>query len=110
MRLPFLLRILILSDSSVLLNSSLWPAEVTWVQLYGYLTLFSGANAVGGATSSASFTPVTTSGTTNGVVFASGYANPELSRDTGEIIYVENRRAISRASDQTEDIKVVVEF
>ena len=77
----------------------------------GNLTAFSGANAVIGATSSASFTPSDgTSGTTNGVVFASGYANPELSRDTGEIIYVENRRAISRASDQTEDIKVVVEF
>ena len=76
----------------------------------GNLILFSGTNAVSGATSGASFTPATTSGTTNGVVFASGYANPELSRDTGEIIYVENRRAISRASDQTEDIKVVVEF
>ena len=75
------------------------------------LTAFSGANAVTGANSSAVHTPsVATSGTTNGVVFASGYANPELSRDTGEIIYVENRRAISRASDQTEDIKVVVEF
>tara|TARA_B100001093_G_scaffold325121_1_gene310243 strand:- start:7412 stop:8917 length:1506 start_codon:yes stop_codon:yes gene_type:complete len=75
------------------------------------LTAFSGANAVTGANSNAVFTPATsTSGTTNGVVFASGYANPELSRDTGEIIYVENRRAISRASDQTEDIKVVVEF
>ena len=77
----------------------------------GNLTLFSGANAVNGATSSAAFTPSTgTSGTTNGVLFASGYAVPELSRDSGEIIYVENRRAISRASDQTEDIKVVVEF
>ena len=77
----------------------------------GNLTLFSGANAVTGSTSSAAFTPSTgTSGTTNGVLFASGYAVPELSRDTGEIIYVENRRAISRASDQTEDIKVVVEF
>ena len=76
----------------------------------GNLTLFSGLNAVTGATSDAAFTPVNTTGTTNGVVFASGYANPELSRDTGEIIYVENRRAISRASDQTEDIKVVVEF
>ena len=74
------------------------------------LTAFSGTNAVTGANSSAAHTPATTSGTTNGVVFASGYANPELSRDTGEIIYVENRRAISRASDQTEDIKVVVEF
>ena len=77
----------------------------------GNLTAFSGANAVTGGSSSAVFTPsVATSGTTNGVVFASGYAVPELSRDTGEIIYVENRRAISRASDQTEDIKVVVEF
>ena len=77
----------------------------------GNLTAFSGANAVTGANSNAVFTPSTgTSGTTNGVVFASGYANPELSRDTGEVIYVENRRAISRASDQTEDIKVVVEF
>ena len=51
-----------------------------------------------------------TSNTTNGVVFANGVAAPELKRDTGEIIYVENRRVISRASDQTEDIKVVVEF
>ena len=77
----------------------------------GNLTAFSGANAITGANSNAVFTPSTgTSGTTNGVVFASGYANPELSRDTGEVIYVENRRAISRASDQTEDIKVVVEF
>ena len=76
----------------------------------GNLTAFSGTNAVTGANSSAAHTPATTSGTTNGVVFASGYANPELSRDTGEIIYIENRRAISRASDQTEDIKVVVEF
>ena len=75
----------------------------------GNLTVFSGANAVTGANSNAVHTPATTSGTTNGVVFASGYANPELSRDTGEVIYVENRRAISR-SDQTEDIKVVVEF
>ena len=74
------------------------------------LTAFSGVNAVTGANSSAVHTPANTSGTTNGVVFASGYANSELSKDTGEIIYVENRRAISRASDQTEDIKVVVEF
>ena len=30
--------------------------------------------------------------------------------DSGEVIYVENRRPISRATDQTEDIKVIVEF
>ena len=76
----------------------------------GNLTLFSGLNAVTGATSSAAFTPNDTDTAINGVSFTDGYAIPELSRDTGEIIYVENRRAISRASDQTEDIKVVVEF
>ena len=76
----------------------------------GNLTLFSGFNAVNGATSSAAFTPNDTDTAVNGVSFTNGYAAPELSRDTGEIIYVENRRAISRASDQTEDIKVVVEF
>ena len=76
----------------------------------GNLTLFSGLNAVTGATSSAAFTPNDTDTAVNGVSFTDGYAVPELSRDTGEIIYVENRRAISRASDQTEDIKVVVEF
>ena len=74
------------------------------------LTAFSGTNAVSGATSGAAFTPVGTSSTVNSVAFSSGYASPELNRDSGDIIYVENRRAISRASDQTEDIKVVVEF
>jgi len=75
------------------------------------LTAFSGGNAVTGSSSSASYSVDTTVSTTvNGVLFASGYATPELQRDTGEIIYVENRRAISRAADQTEDIKVVVEY
>ena len=30
--------------------------------------------------------------------------------DSGNILYVENRKPISRASDQTEDIKLIVEF
>ena len=77
----------------------------------GNLTLFSGANLITGADSNAQHTQAaSTSNTTNGVVFVNGRAAPELERDTGEIIYVENRRVISRASDQTEDIKVVVEF
>ena len=75
------------------------------------LTAFSTNAAVTGGSSSASYSVDTShSATTNGVVFVGGYATPELDRDSGEIIYVENRRAISRASDQTEDIKVVVEY
>ena len=77
----------------------------------GNLVAFSTAAAVSGGSSSASYSVDTShSDTTNGVVFVGGYAAPERERDSGQIIYVENRRAISRASDQTEDIKVVVEY
>ena len=34
----------------------------------------------------------------------------ELTRGSGEIIYIDNRATISRAEDQTEDFKIIVEF
>ena len=75
------------------------------------LTAFSGANAITGQSSSASATPNTSSSATvNGVTFASGYANPELAYDSGDIIYVEERSPITRASDQTENVKLIIEF
>jgi len=77
----------------------------------GNLTAISGANAITGQSSSASATPNTSSSATvNGVTFASGYANPELAYDSGDIIYVEERSPITRASDQTENIKLIIEF
>ena len=77
----------------------------------GNLTAFSGANAITGQSSSASATPDTSnSTTTNGTVFSSGYSNPELAFDSGDIIYVEERSPITRASDQTENIKLIIEF
>jgi hypothetical protein len=82
----------------------------------GNYVAFSGTNVITGATSSASATPsstpsenVTLSGGTV-LAFTSGYANPELEPDSGRIIYTENRRPISRASDQSENIKIIVEF
>jgi hypothetical protein len=63
----------------------------------GNVIAFSGSNVITGGTSGA-------------VGTASSYANPELQPDSGKVIYIENRRPISRASDQTEDIKIVVEF
>jgi hypothetical protein len=42
--------------------------------------------------------------------FTSGYAKSEVKKDSGKVIYIDNRRAISRAGDQIEDIKIVVEF
>ena len=77
----------------------------------GNLTAFSGANAITGQSSSASATPNTSnSNTVNGTVFSSGYSNPELAFDSGDIIYVEERSPITRASDQTENIKLIIEF
>ena len=77
----------------------------------GNLTAFSGANAITGQSSSASATPNTSnSTTTNAVEFSSGYSNPELAYDSGDIIYVEERSPITRASDQTENVKLIIEF
>ena len=36
--------------------------------------------------------------------------HPELAADSGDIIYVEERSPITRASDQTENIKLIIEF
>ena len=41
---------------------------------------------------------------------ASTYSGAEMDDDSGEQIYVEYRAPINRASDQTEDVKLVVEF
>ena len=79
------------------------------------LTAFSGANQITGGTSGATGT---TAGTTETVTLAnnntltltSGYANPELQPDSGTIVYLENRKPIQRDSDQTEDIKLIIEF
>lgn len=77
----------------------------------GNATAFSGANAITGQSSSAAATPLTSSSTdVNGVSITSGYSNPELAADSGDIIYVEERSPITRASDQTENIKLIIEF
>ena len=82
----------------------------------GALVAFSGANAVTGASSSATGTPdssadsAVTLTNSNTITFTNGYANPELEPDSGNIIYQENRKPIGRATDQTEDIKLIVEF
>ena len=80
----------------------------------GYVA-FSTTAAVTGGTSGASGTPSSSTETVtllnnNTISLTSGYANPELAADSGDIIYLENRKPIQRASDQTEDIKIIIEF
>ena len=77
----------------------------------GVIRAFGGGNNVTDSGTSASVTIDTSySSTINGATFASGLANPEIKTNSGELIYIENRRPIARSSDQIEDIKLVIEF
>jgi len=70
-----------------------------------------GSNAITGESSTASGNVDTGYGSALlGVTFASGLAAPEIENNSGDVIYVENRRLITRAPDQIEDIKLVIEF
>ena len=66
------------------------------------------SQTVGGITTTASVDTFT--GTSQGASFSNGLAERELVENSGEVIYVENRRLITRAADQIEDIKLVIEF
>ena len=77
---------------------------------------FSGTNTITGATSSATGAPddgadsaVSLTGG-NTITFTNGFANEEIEPDSGDLMYFETRRPISRATDQTEDIKLIIEF
>ena len=70
-----------------------------------------GANAVSGGQSAAQGNVDTGyAGTSGGSTFTAGLATPEIENNSGDVIYIENRRLITRAPDQIEDIKLVIEF
>ena len=51
--------------------------------------------------------------TQKGTILASGgvsSAYPEIQRNSGDIVYLENRGAVARAADQIEDIKLIIEM
>ena len=45
-----------------------------------------------------------------GQTFTDGIANPEVKKHSGNIIFVDNRPAITRSVNQKEDIKIVLQF
>ena len=70
-----------------------------------------GANAITGEASAASGNVDTGyASALLGSSFTAGLANPEIENNSGNVIYIENRRLITRAPDQIEDIKLVIEF
>ena len=77
----------------------------------GNLTAFTTNAVVTGQSSSATGTPDTSfTDVVNGSSFTGGYSGSELDSDTGDVMYIENRAPITRATDQTENVKLVIEF
>jgi hypothetical protein len=71
----------------------------------------SSTNTVSGASSLSVGSVVTSYASTfNNQTFVNGLASPDIKQYSGNIVYVENRAEITRAADQVEDIKLVIEF
>lgn len=51
-----------------------------------------------------------TGGSSSATATISSIVDPEVQADSGDVLYVENRRPINRALDQIEDIKIIVEM
>ena len=50
--------------------------------------------------------------TSKGTISSGGVSGsyPEIQRNSGDIVYLENRGAVARAADQIEDIKLIIEM
>jgi len=69
------------------------------------------ANSEGGYFNFAAADVVYTSAGANvGTVSAVSGVHPEVEHYTGQIMYIENRGAVTRAADQIEDIKLIIEM
>ena len=55
---------------------------------------------------------ITVGGSISGTISSDSDAisQPQITRGSGEIIYIDNRDPISRAADQSEDFKIILEF
>ena len=82
---------------------------------YPFYTAASGGGSVNNIVGAGSNADRGISRTSQGTIqqqgtFVNGLCDPEYGKYTGDVIYVENRRVITRAADQIEDVKLVIEF
>ena len=68
------------------------------------------ANSAGGYVNFSSSDTVYKGGSSIGTVSSVDGTFPEIVKYSGNIMYVENRGAVTRAADQIEDIKLIVEM
>lgn len=86
-------------------DGSIWP----------FFTAATGGGTVNNINGAASSSDRPINRSSQGVIenqgtFVNGICPPEYEKYSGEVIYVENRRVITRAADQIEDVKLVIEF
>ena len=71
---------------------------------------FQGGEDIVGANSTKRVAPTTTSGLIGDQTFVDGYAPPEVTRYTGELLYLSNISPVLRTDTQTEKLTMVIRF
>ena len=89
----------------------------TNAKLYNFASNANAVTSTGGFSGSVDtgFTGISTNPTGTklislGTQFTNGVANPEINKGSGDVVYIDNRPAISRNSRQKEDVKIILEF
>jgi len=77
-----------------------------------YVYYLPSVDAVGNFASFSAGETLHVGSTSKGVISSGGVsgAYPEVARNSGDIVYLENRGAVARAADQIEDIKLIIEM
>ena len=89
----------------------------TSAKIYGFESSSNPISSSGGFSGSVdvNFTGITTNPTGNKIIslgsqFTNGLATPEINKESGDLIYIDNRPIVSRNSRQKEDVKIILEF
>ena len=108
-----------LADEAITAPSGAAAKVVAWdstTRILKYIqTQRTGVKTTAGATQGniipfAAADVVTSTSNATGTIATGGITNPEIAYYSGNTIYAEDRAPISRATDQTENIKLIVEF
>ena len=77
-----------------------------------YIYYLPSVDSIGNFASFSAADTVHVGSTSKGVISSGGVsgAYPEVARNSGDIVYLENRGAVARAADQIEDIKLIIEM
>ena len=77
-----------------------------------YIYFLPSADSVGNFNSFSAANTIFVGSTSKGTISSGGVSGsyPEIQRNSGDIVYLENRGAVARAADQIEDIKLIIEM